>query len=527
MTPKNEPAAIVPLPGFKSARQTIQTIVPGQKPIDLVSFYPEFINYYSNCEPQTKKWFVEHIQKDWTILDCGANIGYFSILFSRCAHQGRVYAFEPTTTHDMLLENLAYNRITNVTALQLALGKKTGRQTDAIFRIWGKDPEKQEYPFSTVDDFVITNNIQRVDCIKIDVDSFDFEVLQGARQTLQKHDPYIMVELNHALAKRGQSNAEALEWLASLGYTAAEVLDYDNFLLKKSRQEHILNTAQRAIVLVYETNEQQQPENIVSAAPSTKSAAQHSTVKSAGNEIAKVNVCDLHSALNFNRAIEYPLSSQNKPFSRWKMEIDDSPIFRYIYRNFKPMRHLEFGTWQGTGTCYCIEESDATVWTINTPFGETLPTGEIAYAHPPQELIDLQNWAKKTGLPEQKSYRTDCIGFIGRHYLDKGYGARVCQIYCDSREWDISNYPDGFFDTVLIDGGHQEDIVISDTMKAMELVRSGGIIMWHDFCPEALDLFEACRGVDQAVKKLRNSLISQMKTLFWIYPSFILCGIKK
>jgi hypothetical protein len=50
----------------------------------------------------------------------------------------------------------------------------------------------------------------------------------------------------------------------------------------------------------------------------------------------------------------------------------------------------------------------------------------------------------------------------------------VAQVYTDSREWDTSHYPDGFFDSCLIDGGHTQDIVVSDTMQALRLVRSEG-----------------------------------------------------
>ena len=52
--------------------------------------------------------------------------------------------------------------------------------------------------------------LTRLDCVKIDVDGFDLEVLKGARETLLRFDPWLVVELNHALATRGQSVSEAL-----------------------------------------------------------------------------------------------------------------------------------------------------------------------------------------------------------------------------------------------------------------------------------------------------------------------------
>jgi predicted methyltransferase len=101
----------------------------------MISYYPEFESYYPDCEPETKKWFVDNIKKDWIVFDCGANIGYFTILFSRLASQGKVYAFEPTSTYNMLLQNLVHNKSTNVIAIKKALGNKTGEYTDSVFRI--------------------------------------------------------------------------------------------------------------------------------------------------------------------------------------------------------------------------------------------------------------------------------------------------------------------------------------------------------------------------------------------------------
>ena len=53
----------------------VETAIPGRDPIELVSFYEEFRDYYPQCELETKRWFVDHIRPDWWIFDVGANIG--------------------------------------------------------------------------------------------------------------------------------------------------------------------------------------------------------------------------------------------------------------------------------------------------------------------------------------------------------------------------------------------------------------------------------------------------------------------
>jgi hypothetical protein len=252
--------------------------------------------------------------------------------------------------------------------------------------------------------------------------------------------------------------------------------------------------------------------------------------------IPSVRVDQLHTRLNFTQSYKSSQSYLTKSFKDWKMQIDDAPIFRYIFRNILPDRHLEFGTWEGFGTLLCLEETDATVWTINLLFGERDLTDEsrvcYSFNDTPEDRDAINNWTEKVGISNEfiMRYRqTDSIGYIGRLYLEKNLGSRVCQIYSDSKTWDISKYPRGFFDSALIDGGHSKDIVFNDTKKAFELVKSNGIIMWHDFCMDydIYQNFKASLGVMDCLYENWDFIHSNLQDVFWIEPSFILVGVKK
>jgi len=228
-----------------------------------------------------------------------------------------------------------------------------------------------------------------------------------------------------------------------------------------------------------------------------------------------------------------PATSPNS-LTEWRMERDDAPIFRFLYRGFRPRRHLEFGTWQGFGTCLCLESSPATVWTINLPDGETLADGRWAYGQRVTDATGTPPGAVTVNYGEDAEgprtyHRTDASSYIGRFYREKGLGHRVCQIYCDSRAWDTSSYPAGFFDSVLVDGGHQPEVVISDTRKAMALLRPGGLMLWHDYCPqpEVMSGSAVTRDVVGAIASILPELEEQFAHLAWIDPSYILVGIKK
>lgn len=218
------------------------TSIPGRPDIELPAFYESFAWYYPNCELQTKDWFVKHAHPDWVYIDCGANIGYYSILFSQLSPFGKVHAVEPTATADMLEINVKHNNCQNILVHRLALGQHSGKRIDKIFRLWGQAAEECEYDFLTLDHFVEELKLRKLDCIKIDVDSFDFEVLMGAEKTLERFDPWLVVELNHALGVRGHSNMAALSWLRDRGYQHALVLDYDNFVLRRSEGSELLRT---------------------------------------------------------------------------------------------------------------------------------------------------------------------------------------------------------------------------------------------------------------------------------------------
>jgi len=202
--------------------------------------------------------------------------------------------------------------------------------------------------------------------------------------------------------------------------------------------------------------------------------------------------------------------ASRKPLTQWRMEDDDQPIFRYLYRQFKPRRHLEFGTWHGAGAVYCLDECDAAVWTINLAEGEKRDDGSTAY-----------------GMGTDMA--TDAGGEIGKLYRQAGYGHRVCQIYSDSCQWETRNYPSEFFDSVLIDGGHQAPVVLNDTLKAIQLLCPGGLCMWHDFAPDpaVFGVSSATIGVAQGIRAAWPAISAAMRDIFYVWPSQILVGIKR
>ncbi len=171
-----------------------------------------------------------------TVLDIGANIGALTLPMARMVGEaGRVFAFEPTDyAFAKLQANLALNPgiAARVVAAQSMLTDNPEAGSEAVYSRWPLDAAPDLHAkhggaaestsaakAQRLDDYVAAAGIGRVDFIKLDVDGFECHVLGGARQTLAKHKPVILMELApYCLAERERSLGELLGLLDQAGY---------------------------------------------------------------------------------------------------------------------------------------------------------------------------------------------------------------------------------------------------------------------------------------------------------------------
>ncbi|HLK46647.1 MAG TPA: FkbM family methyltransferase [Bryobacteraceae bacterium] len=144
----------------------------------------------------TRAYFEESIRPGMTVVDVGANQGLYALLFSRLTGApGRVYAFEPDPDlYRAAVANCKANHAVNVTLFPLALGSKESRLTlwrslvnagDNRLAPGSPNPSRQpvEVPVKPLDTVLAGASI---DFMKIDVQGWEWEVIQGMQGVLEQ-----------------------------------------------------------------------------------------------------------------------------------------------------------------------------------------------------------------------------------------------------------------------------------------------------------------------------------------------------
>ncbi len=159
-------------------------------------------------------------------VDVGANKGVYTYFLTRCCRH--VYAFEPNPKIIRILKR-GTARARNVTVSPVALSNRSGAGSLRVPRHRGgfsnqgaslstlKVPDN--YKAVRVEEACLDDlDIDDVGFLKIDVEGFEREVLEGARATIARDRPVLLVEIEERFLD--QSIEEAVRWVECWGYRA-------------------------------------------------------------------------------------------------------------------------------------------------------------------------------------------------------------------------------------------------------------------------------------------------------------------
>jgi len=186
-----------------------------------------------------KKTFLETIERNWTVIEIGANQGYFTKLFQKLVGKnGTIHAFEPIPSTFKLLKESISNCSKNYYLHNFGTGAENldsvqfhlpvndhGQATmspHALDSWQNQEIQKVICKVVRLDDFDPIKNLKRIDFIKLDAEGAELPTLWGAQKLLAKHKPILFFE-------------GCKEWMNSFQYTP---VDFDQFL-ESSGYKHL------------------------------------------------------------------------------------------------------------------------------------------------------------------------------------------------------------------------------------------------------------------------------------------------
>ena len=194
----------------------------------------------------------KEIQKGDIVIDIGANIGYYTLIFSKLVgNTGKVYAFEPDPTNfELLKKNIEVNGHTNVILEQKALSNKNGKMKLELNKentaghhlvLNNKNiNDSIEVDVVTLDDYFQEIGT-KIDFIKMDIEGGETNAILGMKKLFDSNKNLkLITEYNpQAINNMGLECKEYLELLINEGFTLHDINE-KKMILEQVNMNNIL-----------------------------------------------------------------------------------------------------------------------------------------------------------------------------------------------------------------------------------------------------------------------------------------------
>jgi len=185
-------------------------------------------------EPECTKIMKEELKEGMTIVEIGANIGYYALMeASIIGKKGKIYAIEPFPSNfDLLGKNVKLNSYNDIVELhQLAIGDKTGltnlfvSDKHNLCNMLQNDADScVEVPAVTFDEFIKDKKLP--DMIRMDIEGFEYFILDGMKKTMEKCKSCKMfIEVHpYQMYEKGLDYKKPLETLFDYGFKPTYII---------------------------------------------------------------------------------------------------------------------------------------------------------------------------------------------------------------------------------------------------------------------------------------------------------------
>ena len=182
-------------------------------------------------------YVAAYTQPNTIALDLGAHIGIHTLTMARkVGSSGKVIAFEP---QNKIFRELFYNvRLNQLPCEVILLHNAVGDEAEWVHMSPADPSNEGGTPIGAGGDHVFavtldSLNLSNVSFIKMDVESYELKVLQGAKQTLLRNKPTIVfeilggVDLDHCSPEIYSIYQATIGFLVSLGYHVERIFGND------------------------------------------------------------------------------------------------------------------------------------------------------------------------------------------------------------------------------------------------------------------------------------------------------------
>ncbi|MHA2337854.1 MAG: FkbM family methyltransferase [Candidatus Hodarchaeales archaeon] len=177
---------------------------------------------FNRSEPKRLKLTKDLILPNFICFDIGANIGMYSLLFSR--YSKITYAFEPLPRNLKFLHRIIkLNKVENVKVFPYAVADKEGiswfQEGNSVAEGKLNSKGTLRVPKVSLDTFIEKNKI-KPNLLKIDVEGAELLVLEGGKNYLSENKPLLLIETHGDKIKK-----KCFNFLQEIGYTHFKPID--------------------------------------------------------------------------------------------------------------------------------------------------------------------------------------------------------------------------------------------------------------------------------------------------------------
>jgi FkbM family methyltransferase len=138
------------------------------------------------------------------IFDVGADIGMVSLYISEGNPAARIFSFEPSKhSFPILLNTVKTNKNLSIIPLKLAVSAKSSVESfyyspeNSVVSSLKPRPGfiEELVAVTSIEDFCVQNNLDKIDLLKIDVEGFESQVIAGLGEQITNSRPMIFAEV--------------------------------------------------------------------------------------------------------------------------------------------------------------------------------------------------------------------------------------------------------------------------------------------------------------------------------------------